>query len=104
MIELCPPVYSILQYRDSSKYADGLEPDEETISPLIPGRAQKFNREFFDESRVPNIHTHDYVCADGYAFAQEDHGSTNRGTHVQRRMLIRMFDTRKGEAMDGTSV
>lgn len=43
-----------------------------------------------------------HVCADGYAFAQEDHGSTNKGTLVQRRTLIRMFDTRK-EGVDGST-
>ncbi len=35
------------------------------------------------------------VALGGYAFAQEDHDSRSKGTFVQRRSLIRMFDTKK---------
>jgi phospholipid-transporting ATPase len=32
----------------------------------------------------------------GYAFSQEDHGSLMKGTFVQRRDLVRFYDTQKG--------
>lgn len=89
------------------KYADGLEPGEEA-SPLVLGRTTTHNREsqtYVVGIRGPAV-WHD--AAGGYAFAQEDHDSKTKGTSVQRRKLIRMFNTlnplSKRKLKEGTSV
>lgn len=58
--------------RDSERYADGL--GDEGLSLIAPPAV------------IPNR---------GFAFAQEDHGSRTSGTFVDRRTLIRMFNTLK---------